>query len=98
MTHGNRSIRQQRDLLLESLLVLGQRRLFLVILLTLILGVLGIILGVGVPVVSLRVIPLWILIEPFVGLLQERDMIIQFLQAKRSVQVELTVIGDIVTQ
>ena len=52
MTHSNRGVRQQRDLLLESLLVLGQRRLFLVILLTLILGVLGIILGVGVPVVS----------------------------------------------
>ena len=52
MTHSNRSIRKQRDLLLESLLVLGQRRLFLVILLTLILGILGIILGVGVPVVS----------------------------------------------
>ena len=48
MTHGNRSIRKQRDLLLKSLLVLGQRRLFLVILLTLILGI---ILSVCVPVV-----------------------------------------------
>ena len=91
MTHSNRGVRQQRDLLLESLLVLGQRRLFLIVLLILVLRILRVL-------VRTRRILLRCPVEPFVGLLQERDMIIQFLQAKRSVQVELTVIGDIVTQ
>ena len=91
MTHRNRRVRNQGDLLLESLLVLGQGRLFLIVLFVLVLRILRVL-------VRTRRILLRCPVEPFVGLLQERDMRIQFLHVERTVQTELTVIRDIVTQ
>ncbi len=102
MCHGDGGVGFQCYLPLIGVLVFGQFALLLLVLLgvlqvfwVLVLVVLGRLkfLGVVVPFVLIVGYCLF-LVEPLVGLFEERDMVVQCLHVERGVDVEVAVVCD----
>ena len=102
MLHGDGAVRQNSDLLLEGVLVLGQRCLLFVGILVG-LSTLGVLLGLATLSILLRVlvrlaIVIALFLKTLVGLLQEGDMVVERLEVDRSVDVQVAVVLDDVAE
>ena len=112
MVHLNGGVRRQRHLLLEGFLlrvlvsshhvVVAKKRLVLSagFLSGVLLIVLALLYGVEVlPTVSFYLlVAVGLLLEPLVGFLQERHVVVELLHVELSVDVYLTVVGDVVAK
>ena len=111
MVHLNGCVRRQRHLLLEGFLlrvlvsshhvVVAKKRLVLAagFLSGVLLVVVALLYGVEVsPLVFNLLVAGGLLLEPLVGFLQERHVVVELLHVELSVDVYLTVVGDVVAK